>query len=463
MDQTKTRSPRWPYLWVAAIGIALAGAAVWYGTQGRRPRLKNVILISIDTLRADHLRYAGYERDTSPAIDRLAAQSLDFRQAYSQAPSTLPSHATMFTSVYPMVHQARVANRVPLAEGFSTLAEHFRHHGFRTAAFVEGGQMAAPWKLDQGFEVYDDVTRSAGFTYRDPQYLKEILQRATRWMERHRAERFFCFIHTYVVHLPYTPPPPYERMFDEDYQGPLPFQVTIKHTERLNETRRQPDEPDVRHLVSLYDGEIRYMDHCLGEFLDTLAELGIDDEAVLVFTSDHGEEFAEHGRVGMHGHTLADELLHVPLLIRIPGVAPQVIARQVRLVDLVPTLLSLMNLEPLDAPLQGENLVVDGVASGPDLPVLSQMASSLGAWASLRYGQRKILGLNGTEFFLYDLEQDPGEQHNVFGWHREDHLEMVKAIQGMMARNNEITSLLPPPVTLDPKTEDQLRALGYLN
>ena len=156
MDQAQTRLPRRHYLSVAAIGVALAGAGVWYGAQGRRPRLKNVILISIDTLRADHLGYMGYDRPTSPAIDRFAAQSLDFHNAFTQAPETLPSHGSLFTSVYPSVHKAHVGNRLPLGEGFVTLAEHFRDGGFRTAAFVGGWQVAERWKLDQGFEVYED-------------------------------------------------------------------------------------------------------------------------------------------------------------------------------------------------------------------------------------------------------------------------------------------------------------------
>ena len=410
MDQTKTRPPRRHYLWVAAIGIALAGAGIWYGTQGRRPKLDKVILISIDTLRAANLGYDGYRRPTSPAIDRFAAQCLDFRQAYSHAPSTLPSHASMFTSVIPSVHQAHAGNRVPLADEFTTLAERFRDSGYRTAAFVEGGQMAAVWNLSQGFEVYDEPGDPKKTSRWVPDYLTRILDRAIRWIEQHQQERFFCFIHSYVVHAPYSPVPPYDRMFDEGYEGPLPFAVEPSRIEGLNDRSRNPQEPDIRHIVSLYDGEIRFMDHHVGLFLERLTELGLADHTVVVFTSDHGEEFAEHGQVGMHGHTLYDELLRVPLLIRIPGIKPRRIQRQVRLADLAPTLLALMGIDTQGEFPHGVNLLDGSDPLGPDLPVLSQRPTPDGLWVSLRYPERKIMGLDGRIFRLYRIDEDPYEQ-----------------------------------------------------
>jgi len=461
MDQTKTMPPRRHYLWVAAIGIALAGAGAWYGTQGRRPGLKNVILISIDTLRADHLSYAGYQRPTSPAIDRLAAQSLDFRRAYSQAPETLPSHASMFSSMYPSVHKAHVDTGLPLADGFTTLAERFRDNGFRTGAFVGGAQLSALWNLDQGFETYDAST----LYERDeicPDDLEEILAKAERWIELHRQEPFFCFVHSYVVHEPWTPPAGYDRMFDEAYQGPLPFRMGLGDWWELNKTYSRPDDPDVRHVVSLYDGEIRYMDDHLGRFLDKLTHLGLDHRTVVVFTSDHGEEFAERGVVGRHGHTLADELLHVPLLIRVPGIKPRVVERQVRLIDLAPTLLALMNIDPGAEPLQGQNLLAHGHASGPHLPVLSERTSPAGLWVSLRYPDRKVIGLEGRTFLLHDLVSDPAEQQDIFDWDRPDHRDLVKDIQARMADNKDFRTHSAVPVELDPETEAQMRALGYI-
>jgi arylsulfatase A-like enzyme len=448
--------------WILPLAVVVTVPVLWALTRQPAPKPRNVILISIDTLRADHLSYAGYKRPTSPAIDRLAAQSLDFRRAFSQAPSTLPSHATMFTSVYPSVHGAETRNTMPLPEGQTTLAEHFRNNGFRTAAFVEGGQVAAIWNLDQGFEVYDDPTQEMDLTGYVPDVLDVILDRATHWIEQHRNEKFFCFIHSYVVHHPYTPRPPYDRMFDEGYDGPLPFAITDE-LRSINATRRYPDEPDVRHVVSLYDGEIRYMDELVGRFLDWMRETSLDDETVVVFTSDHGEEFAEHGQVGVHSHTLADELLHVPLLIRVPGLEPRTVRRQVRLLDLEPTLLALMDIDVGSEVMQGRNLLADGPDSEQDLPVFSEMVYPTGHWISLRYPDRKIIARPGTQSAYYDLTTDPLEQHNIFSPQSAESRELLKEVQAINARNDDFAHHLAVPVKLDKQAEAQLRALGYFD
>jgi arylsulfatase A-like enzyme len=443
------------------LAAVLTVPIVWALTRRPVPKPRNLILISIDTLRADHLSYAGYERPTSPAIDRLAARSLDFRNAFSQAPSTLPSHATMFTSVYPSVHGAETRSMMPLPEGHTTLAEHFRNNGFRTAAFVEGGQMAAIWNLDQGFEVYDDPTQEMDLTGYVPDVLDVILERATRWIEQHRREPFFCFIHSYVVHHPFTPRPPYDRMFDEGYDGPLPFAIKGE-LKSINAFTRHRDEPDVRHVVSLYDGEIRYMDELIGRFLEWLRDTGLYDETVVVFTSDHGEEFAERGRVGVHSHTLADELLRVPLLIRVPGLEPRTVRRQARLLDLAPTLLALMDLDTGGETVQGHSLLTDRPNGEQDLPVFSEMVYPTGHWTSLRYPDRKIIARPGTRSLYHDLTADPLEQHSIFSPQSPESRELLKEVQAISARNNDFARHLAVPVELDEQAEAQLRALGYI-
>ena len=322
--------------------------------------------------------------------------------------------------------------------------------------------MAERWKLDQGFEVYEDPNSEAGRYSNTPGVLEEILERASRWIEDHSSQRFFCFIHTYVVHEPYAPPPGYDRMFDEGYTGPMPWRIGLHDCLELNKTVRHPDEPDVRHIVSLYDAEIRYMDDHLGEFLDRLTHLGLHRNTVIVFVADHGEEFAEHGRVGRHGHTLFDELLHVPLLMRIPGVQPRVIERQVRLIDVAPTLLALMKIDPGDVALQGRDLLADDGLRGPDLPVLSQWPSPIGLWASLRYPDRKIHGLDGRMFSFYQLDKDPAERNDCFNWDDDVHKQMVKEIQALMAENNDLVRHSAPPIELEPEAEEELRSLGYL-
>jgi len=441
------------------LAATVVGAWLLWGRSGR-VAFDKVILISIDTLRADHLGYAGYPRPTSPNIDRLAAESVDFREAYSQAPSTLPSHASIFTSLYPSVHKAEISTTRPLAEGFVTLAEMFQSAGFRTAAFVEGGQLETVWNLDQGFDLYD-VTPFDKTPPGDD--LAGILGKARAWIDAHRGEPFFCFVHSYVVHTPYAPRPPYDRMFDEGYTGPLPFVIEEgEELDRINEETRWPHEPDVRHVISLYDGEIRYMDERVGAFLDHIAELGIDGRTVVVFTSDHGEELGDHGWVGKHAHSLYDELLQVPLLIRVPGLAPRRIETQVRLIDLAPTLLGIVGIDPDGAPFQGVDLLAAGRGPDGDLPVYSEQDYSWGYWASLRINDVKIIAEPNNEYKLLDLRKDPGELRNLYQLQPQAYGEWVSLIRDWISDCEALAGPLAQPVELTPDVERQLRALGYL-
>ena len=441
----------------AAVVVAVRGPWAW---QDRRGEPDKLILISIDTLRADHLSYAGYPKPTSPNIDRLAAESIDFRQAYCQAPSTLPSRATMFTSLYPSVHQAEISTTRPLADEFTTLAEVFRRNGFRTAAFVEGGQLETVWNVDQGFELYD-VTPFDKTPPGDD--LVGILDKARFWIAAHADEPFFCFVHSYVVHTPYAPRPPYDRMFDEGYSGPLSFAIDEdQQLEQINQEPRWTHEPDVRHIISLYDGEIGYMDEQVGAFLEHLDRLGLEDETAVVFTSDHGEELGDHGWVGKHAHSLYDELLHVPLLMRVPGMGPRRVDTQVRLVDLAPTLLGLMGLDPGEAPFQGQDLLAVGGGPPADLPVYSEQDYAWGFWASLRMDGVKIIAEPKNEYKVLDLREDPDELQNLYSARPEAYAAWVELVQAWIAENKKDPARPAAPIELPPEVEEQLRALGYM-
>lgn len=322
--------------------------------------------------------------------------------------------------------------------------------------------MSAAWNLNQGFEVYDDPTLEQKFPAKSPECLTEVLSRARIWIEEHRKEPFFCFIHSYVVHDPYTPPEPYTRMFNQGYSGPLPDYFDGELSVLVNARPRRPNEPDVRHVASLYDAEIRYMDEHVGMFLDWLTEIGLDDETVLVFVSDHGEEFAEHGRVGMHGHTLADELLHVPLLIRIPGTEPKTIDRQTGLIDLAPTLLALLNIYPPVEEFQGRNVFSEEATLTEHSPVLSQLPTPQGLLVSLRYPDRKIIiGSQGMPL-LFDLVQDPGERWDCYDRTARDHRLLADEVLTRMEAIKDYAGHLADTVELSPELEAQLRALGYL-
>ncbi len=430
-------------------------------SAGSGPR--NVILISIDTLRADHLSYTGYPRVTSPAIDRLAAQSLDFRQAFAQAASTLPSHASLMTALYPSVHGAETSLGRPVSDELTTLAEVLHDAGFETGAFVEGGQLADVWNLSQGFQTYDVTPFSAAGRGDE---LPAILEKARAWISERGDRPWFCFVHSYAVHVPYAPQPPYDMMFVEDTSLGLPLRLeTGPHLDEINSEPRYPGDPVVRHITSLYDGEIRYMDEHVGRFLWQLDVMGAAEDTIIVFTSDHGEELGDHGRVALHSHTLYDELLHVPLLMRVPGLEPRRVDEQVRLIDVAPTLLGMLGIMGESLPFQGVNLLARWEGE-PDeaneLPVLAECITAQGQWRSLRAGGMKLITDPQERHQLFDVHSHPQEVFNLFDAQHALSRRMVSEVARMVAENGRRAAPETRTVTIDAKVAEEMRQLGYV-
>ncbi len=300
--------------------------------------VRNVILVSIDTLRADHLGCYGYGRNTSPFIDEMASRGAIFLNAFSSSSWTVPAHATMFTGLDPLVHGAlRYPHATRLPNAYSTLAEILSAQGFRTAAFTGGGYVSPAFGLTQGFQVFS--TRGRHFEANLPD--------ALQWVRLNRNERFFLFLHGYNVHKPYKPPPPYNTLFSEGYKGGY-------DTENFQPDKPRPSAEDLRFVISQYDGEIRYADDQLRHFFGELEITGALADTVVIVTSDHGDEFYEHGGVD-HIHTLYDELLRVPLVVAGPGIRATRFKGQVGLIDLVPTVLGLLRLDSKE-PVQGSDL-----------------------------------------------------------------------------------------------------------
>ena len=301
--------------------------------DGELPEPRSIILISLDTLRADHLGTYGYERPTSPNIDALAASGIVFERAISQASSTLPAHRALFQSV--PASEASPQN--------TALAEVLGSHGLRTAAFTGGANISRAFGFDRGFSSYVD----------DPRGFGETFDAVEIWLRQNGQEPFFLFLHSYDIHLPYDPPPPFDTMFGEDYTGEIEGGRTrevLRRTRRLTEEgwtdRAALTEADKERIVSLYDGGIRYTDQFIGRLTLLLRELSLADDTVVVLFSDHGEEFWEHDSV-LHSHTLYDELIHVPLIVALPGseLAGTRVATTVRLMDIGPMLLDLLGIE----------------------------------------------------------------------------------------------------------------------
>ena len=298
---------------------------------------RNVILISIDTLRADRLAADGAYRRTTPQIDAFARDAVVFTDAWSVWPETSGSHMSLFSSLFPSQHGVTSFITAP-SPSIELLAERLRRAGYLTRAFTEDGGVWAYAGFARGFSAYAE-RRSADFVYRGE--VDAVFADGTRWVESHADRTFFLFLHTYQVHAPYSPPVNYRALF-------------------LDVPGREP--PRARATALAYDQEARYTDDYVGPFLARLARLGLSERTIIIILSDHGEEFGEHGGMG-HGRTLHQEVLRVPLVISAPGLlAPTQVTAPVSLLDVVPTVLDLLGLEAATGQ-RGISLLADARAA----------------------------------------------------------------------------------------------------
>ncbi len=408
---------------------------------------RRIILVSLDTVRADHLGLYGYDRPTSPALDRFAAGAIVFDDAVAQASATLASHASILTSRIPRHHGASFSNRHGLGAGVPTLAGLLRDAGYRTVAFTGGGQLDRRFGLDRGFEEYRETRFNQNF--------RETAGLGIEWLRAHRGERVFLFLHTYEPHHPYV-----ARGLpglESDYDGPLPPVISLELLKEIKSGSRRIDERDRRHIVNAYDNDLRSTDDGFRRLHRFLHRQGFLEDALIVVTSDHGEEFGEHGSVGWHGHTLYEELLRIPLIVKLPGDAHAGtrVSASVRSLDIAPTILDLAGV-PIPDGFQGVSLLplLSPRSLSEDRPALSELDA---APTSVSY-RRRPWKLEGGR--LFDLEADPLETRDLAS-------VAVDRLQDLNRAAEDWLGLLPPPaperVHLEDSTREQLRALGYLS
>lgn len=409
-------------------------------TKRPGPSPLNVLLISLDTLRADRLGCYGYDRPTSPTIDwKLAVQGTLFQRAYSQYPQTFGSHMTLLTGLYPCAHGLpgpKGAKRA-LSGDVDSLAELLRAAGYRTGAVTEGGYVNASVGFARGFGSFTEFMRLSreGFP---AGMVAETFGNGARWIAREQDRPWFLFLHTYQVHEPYQPPPGYaERVVQQS--GPF-----------------KPSD--------LYDGEIRYTDEKLADLLAFLDTSGLAEKTLLIVTSDHGEQFGERGQRG-HGNSLYNVLLHVPLIMRAPGILPagRRIGEVVGLIDVLPTVLDVLGL-PAHAAAQGRSLAP--LWNGHPLPARTLFAEEdayVLLVAAFAPPYKWIFSTNGGATQAFDLMRDPNETRDLasaLGDRGEPVLAEFRSMCAAGAR--EPTPAPPMDQSVREKLNAQLRALGYV-
>ena len=427
---------------------------------GRAPGL-NVLLVTVDTLRADHCSVSGYARETTPQLAALAREGVRVELAYAPMPTTGPSHASMFTGLYPITHGV-VKNGLTLEQDFGTLAEALREKGYDTAAVVSSFVLDARFGYAQGFEAYDDefeaghgsIERHAlegheveeGFDRR----ADETTGRARAVLERlaARPKPFFLFVHYFDPHAPYAPPEPWAGRFDGGA------------TDELS------------RAIDAYDGEIAFVDDAIGKLLEALRAAGLERNTLVVVTADHGEGLMQHGHMA-HGVQIYEEAVRVPLLFHLPGRLPAggTLSGPVELVDLLPTILDLAGHE-VPAGLHGRSVaraVAGDAALDPERPVhlhrRHYVARAIGDLAvageklGLRLGSWKYIEGEGEGTReLFDLAADPGERVSLAEARPEIAASLAERIRAWRTATGRGVQV----ETLSPEDRERLRALGYV-
>jgi len=369
----------------------------------------STIVLLIDTLRARTLRaYDPKSRVESPAIDALAKEGTLFVNSQSPENWTKPSVASILTGLYPVTHGTKQSES-KLPDAAIMLPELLKGAGVATATFLANGYVSDKFGFKQGWDFYTNYIRENKSTKAE-----NVFRDAGDWIEKQKDKRFFVYIQTIDPHVPYDPPEDWLKKYDpEPYTGPVSPRKTAA---QLEEAKRNPpainfNERDRERLRALYDAEVSYHDVELGKFVDRLKKLGLFDKLLFVVTSDHGEEFHEHGSFG-HGHSVYQELLHVPLMYRLPGVVPagKRIDEAVGTLDITPTVLSAMGVAIPDV-VEGVDRMAHMMGSVPAGPAVA-FSDFLDDRRVIQAGRWKLI-LNGVNPTFFDLQSDPLEQKEL--------------------------------------------------
>jgi arylsulfatase A-like enzyme/Tfp pilus assembly protein PilF len=393
----------------------------------------NVMLITIDTLRADHLPSYGYTHVKTPHLDELAGKSLLFKEAFAHVPLTLPSHTSILTGLLPIRHGVRDNGGYILDQKVTTLAEILQNKGYSTSAFVSAFVLDSQFHLDQGFQFYFDDFNIAKF--QDALFPRDIQRPGAvteaefeKWLDSNKDHRFFSWVHFYDPHDPYQPPEPYKSQY----------------------------------ATNPYDGEIAYTDEILGRLLAKLKALNLDDRTIIVLTGDHGESLGEHGEQ-THGMFIYEATMHVPLIIHLPNVNPESIEAVVRHIDVAPSLLEWLGFQP-DLVMQGS--ILDPVIEGKETKRRDVYAESLYAEDHYGWSGLKSITKDNYKFIeapkpeLYNRKEDPNETRNLITQQSSIAKTMEKELKEFI--QSQSSKDLKGRERMDPETEEKLRALGYI-
>jgi len=409
----------------------------------------NLVLISLDTLRADHLGCYGYSRKEpmSPNIDLLASSSALFKKAYAPAPFTLPSHASLFTGLYSSAHGVETKYSGGIPSSLNLLAEYLRGDGFITASYNGGCYVSHHFGFHWGYDNFCVVDPLGdkymdGYLMHKPQVLSDgstgSLDRTFSWIESMRNQKFYLFLHTFMVH-DYQPPRRLAEEFSQNGPASLkPGRETLVKIQKYFGKNGTLTDDQRQYLINMYDGSIRAADEMVGALISHLKQLGIDKNTIIIITSDHGEEFLDHGRL-YHRRTLYNELIHVPLIIYIPGETKGIVLDDaVSLVDVTPTILDIMQIDSngtefngrsLKPLIKGKRMRSEVIYSEVNVPEITNRQCIIEkGWKYIKGSVDRSLRFPApAPVQIFNLDVDPHEKQDRSdsGFNKEDRLKKV--------------------------------------
>jgi arylsulfatase A-like enzyme len=470
--ESEKKSPPIVPVWVNPV--------LYQSSESNRP---NIILISLDTVRPDHLSCYGYHREVSPAIDSLAADSVKFINTYSSTSWTLPAHVSLLTSLDCLHHQVYFPLQ-KMDRKIITLADILRNEQYFCAAFTGGGYLSETYGFSKGFDSYQEIKLHGDLAIRLDE-AERLGEMASDWIGKNKDKDFFLFLHTYQPHDPYANLSPVGKEFlAENAKWQQIKMETLFDEKGRFETDFSKDEK--QNIIDLYDGEIKYTDVAFVQpILDTLKELGLYEKSLIILTSDHGEEFYEH-QAWLHDHSIYNESIKIPLIIKFPGQRSKghQVENIARITDILPTVLDFLDIKASSNLFDGQSLlpILDGKEkkqrsyvsdlalrafdTAPTVIAIDQdhFKLILNKKIVSPYVKRISRDFSGSQIELYSTERDPNETKNLASniTYRDLCFELLQKIDERLQKVHQETKQRDE-VTLDQSLRERLKALGYIN
>lgn len=465
---------------ILSVTVAILTLGISLGFCSEKPFAKNkekfnVIFIVVDALRADHLSCYGYFRNTSPNIDRLAKEGVLFKNAFSQGSETLVSIPAMFTSLYPGVN-GTFQLKDYLSDKFITLPEILRKNGYESVLFG-GYELDTLSNFNSRFDKYKLLATEAIH-----KTVSSVNEKVLAWLSQKHTKPFFLFAHYDYPHSPYNPPAPYDKIFsgktdaDEETKKLVhSFNWFFDFIQYMQDTEKLRNPTKFHYLISQYDGEIKYTDDQIRILLEELNRLKLSKNTLVILTADHGEQFLEHG-VFFHKTQLYDELIHVPLIMRLPGIIPRgkKITNLIGHIDIMPTILDLLNIHG-DNIMQGHSLTpLFSGENGFQQAIFSETKFYARHTKAIRTNKLKFMEnhnfiMNSYSYELYDIEADPKELNNLIDKNPKE-TEAFKAwLKAYTLSCERIKKSMPgkeqvsKQVKLSQEEKEIFKSLGYMN